>query len=814
MVVHVQAQNKDVIGSSINKNWCFLNNDINDSSGRIWVGWNPLNFSINLLHSASQAIFLEVTTCRNLKFVVTFVYGDNDNTNRVAIWNDLIAFSGGYDLPWVVLGDFNEILNFNERIGSNSSSSHISSMNHFNHCVEISQLFDLPFSGDFYTWSNKLIDPGRIMSKIDRVLANIEWTSVFTQSKDDFLAPGISDHSSMVVSVYEKRLHGPPPFRFFNYLTNEPDFLDIVRSVWEEKVNGNPMFILVSKLKKVKKRLITLRRERFVNVSEAVPEAKQEMINAQAAIQSNPLSASVDTEDKSVVRSGSPGINDPASDFIQFSKIVSTDDAARLISSISRDEIVHVLSCTGSSKAPGPDRFTSHFFKVCWFIVEADFIRAIQNFFTSFRLLGERQGPPRCALKIDIRKVYDTVSWDDVVLCLKRLGFPDIFISWIYNCISTAKFAVLVNGSPYGYFSSSRGLRQGCPLSPYLFVSVMEILSLSLKYQVDIRRYDIHPRYKLTNLTHLCFVDDILVFFKGSISASTSLKSAIDDFSQFSGLEINKSKTALYSSAVNPSELAQIVTCLDCSTDELPMRYLGVPLITSKLSYQNCLPLILKVSKRAKSWKSKKLSYAGRLFLIKIVLMRMIFFWLSCFILPKRVFKELNSIFKRFLWAGVDLGKTYHPIKWSVVCSTYNKGGLGVRDIHIANCAANLRHMWDIVSGKSTIWTTGFKKISSKGVVLRVNSREVVAATKGGVPAISVNAHELQGVELGFNLAIMRGFKKVHLAIDSMETNRAADCLASYHPPIKWVDIGVEDFSPELCEIIKEDSEGKLYPRS
>lgn len=111
------------------------------------------------------------------------------------------------------------------------------------------------------------------------------------------------------------------------------------------------------------------------------------------------------------------------------------------------------------------------------------------------------------------------------------MGVPDIFVTWIYTCISTEKFAVLVNGSPYGYFPSSRGLRQGCPLSPYLFVIVMEILSISLKYQVDIGRYELHPKCKVTKLTHLCFADDVLVFFKGSLSAAASLKSAIEDFS-------------------------------------------------------------------------------------------------------------------------------------------------------------------------------------------------------------------------------------------------------------------------------------------
>lgn len=138
---------------------------------------------------------------------------------------------------------------------------------------------------------------------------------------------------------------------------------------------------------------------------------------------------------------------------------------------------------------------------------------------------------------------------------------------------------------------------------------------------------------------------------------------------------------------------------------------------------------------------------------------------------------------------------------------------------------------------------------------MRDDSGEVIAAAKGGGPAISVNAHELQGIELGLNLAIVRDIKKAHLAIDSMfiyflltkkeftppwnliqiwrrverlktsfevlkisqiyrETNRAPDHLASFHLSSRWVDVAIKKFSIKLCKIIREDKDGKLYPRS
>ncbi|KAL0342564.1 UNVERIFIED_CONTAM: hypothetical protein Scaly_1919000 [Sesamum calycinum] len=96
-----------------------------------------------------------------------------------------------------------------------------------------------------------------------------------------------------------------------------------------------------------------------------------------------------------------------------------------------------------------------------------------------------RQGlPMRCALKVDLRKAYDTVEWDFLSAVLQLFGFPGTFIGWVEECVTTPMFSVCINGNPHGFFKGARGLRQGDPMSPFLFVLIMEMTSFYCKADV------------------------------------------------------------------------------------------------------------------------------------------------------------------------------------------------------------------------------------------------------------------------------------------------------------------------------------------
>ncbi|XP_026459483.1 uncharacterized protein LOC113360158 [Papaver somniferum] len=441
---HVQSQNKDRIRRVIRPDWQFI-----DNNSKILLGFGLGG------------------TLQQFQFLLFMLQISNDPQVRKLLWVDILNFSSTNSHPLLLVGEFNSILFPHEKVdGIVTSNNYL----YFWNCTQDSFLFDLAYSGCFHTWKNGHTDDNRILSKLDRAMVNMEWVTRFSDSKAVFLEAGISDHSSMVVSIFEDRVHGPPPFKFYNFMTEEPDFLNLVREVWEEPVRGNPMFVFITKLKKVKSRIIQWKRERFKNIPALVEIAKDELCTIQKHIQQFPMCVeSAQHENLAIKKYAKSSFVDDSEflDSLKFENLLKDEHKCDLIKPVTRDEVVLALSTIGSSKAPGTDGFSSWFFKSCWSVLGDDFTAPVQNFFKHSKLLKEHVlgglisanqfafisgreiqdnvlvahellrnyhrtvGSPRCTLKIDIKKGYDTVSWKVVILALQQFGFPPMFIEWI-----------------------------------------------------------------------------------------------------------------------------------------------------------------------------------------------------------------------------------------------------------------------------------------------------------------------------------------------------------------------------------------------
>ncbi|KAL0401950.1 UNVERIFIED_CONTAM: Retrovirus-related Pol polyprotein from type-2 retrotransposable element R2DM [Sesamum latifolium] len=296
--------------------------------------------------------------------------------------------------------------------------------------------------------------------------------------------------------------------------------------------------------------------------------------------------------------------------------IISEEEGGQLLRHVTPDEVKQAVFDIDEAKAPGPDSYSSgRMLKQ----VNATLLSLIpKELFTGY---NQQHLPLRCALKVDIRKAYDTVEWDFLMAVLRLFGFPSLFISWIEECVTMPSFSVCLNGSPHGFFKGARGLWQGDPMSPYLFVLVME----------------------------LGFADDLLLFSRADECSVHIFKRGLTVFAALSGLHVNPQKSHLIVSRSAAAIRDTLLSILDYQEGFLPLWYLGLPLLASRLSIADYKPLLLNIDSRIKGWDGIMLSFAGRVQLIKSVLLALHVYWAMVFILPKTIIRKIEKRLHLFL---------------------------------------------------------------------------------------------------------------------------------------------------------------------
>ncbi|KAL8098626.1 hypothetical protein AgCh_031406 [Apium graveolens] len=320
-----------------------------------------------------------------------------------------------------------------------------------------------------------------------------------------------------------------------------------------------------------------------------------------------------------------------------------------------------------------------------------------------FRGYQRDTGTPKCALKIDLYKAFDSIRWDFILAALSKMKFPLEFIHWITECITTTRFSVKVNGGLSGYFKGAKGLRQGDPLSQYLLTIGLNVLSCMLSNTS--REFNYHWKCKGMKLSHLFFADDVLLFSRGDKGSITHIMNYLDSVSTMSGLQ--------------PSIHKSTVFLCNCTTDvvdwfdlkfgnphgSLPVKFLGVPLISSQLSINDYRPLIEKLLQRIDSWTTIFLSLAGRVQFIKTVLNAIPGFWTNHFMLPKSVHKYIRQMLSKFLWKGDSTKKGGAKISWINLTLPRSEGGIGLRDPEEWNKVQLLFQLCKVVRRAPSLWS-------------------------------------------------------------------------------------------------------------
>ncbi|GJT00162.1 sodium/hydrogen exchanger 6 [Tanacetum coccineum] len=492
--------------------------------------------------------------------------------------------------PWVLLGDFNDALNLEDH--SSSGYEPNTAMREFKEYVQAME--------------------------IDRIMGNLQFNEDFPGSFVIFQPYHILDHSLCVLRI-PTRLKGlKSPFcKLLHNHGNLHEHVNKIRVELDEAHKAIDRDPSLSTLRKEHAHYLLafkeaqLDEERFLKQKAKVPGAFVNHYNQFL---------------------GAKGATNHLDDHGLFIRILDTSKADFMVRDVTNDEVKSVIFSMGDDRATGPDRIS-------------DNILLMQELMRNYH---RRHGPPRCAFKVDIQKAYDTVDWKFLESILVGFGFHPKMVQWIMVCVSGASYSISVNGNLHGWFKGKRGLRQGDPLSPYLFTLVMEILNLMLQRRVhNSDEFQYHHLCDQERIINLCFSDDLFLFSRGHLSLVSVIMDALEEFKQVSGLVPSIPKSTTFFCNV-PNAKAFILNSMPFAEGALSVRYLGVPLISSRLLYLGCKILVEKLESRVNDWRNKFLSLAGQ------------------------------QLMHGFLWCQGEMKKGKAKVAWDSVYMPKHEGGLKV----------------------------------------------------------------------------------------------------------------------------------------
>ena len=304
------------------------------------------------------------------------------------------------------------------------------------------------------------------------------------------------------------------------------------------------------------------------------------------------------------------------------------------------------------------------------------------------------------ALKLDMSKAYDRVEWNYLQAVLSKMGFDQRVIKLFMSCISSVRYKITHAGRNFGNITPERGLRQGDPLSSYLFLICIEGLTALLNdFENKKMLKGIKVARSAPSISHMFFADDSYIFCKANVESAENIIHLLQIFERASGQQINVDKSSVFFSKNTPSRLKNdLCHRLRFKEANDGSLYLGLPNIIGRNKSAIFGYLKEKLQDRTQGWDKKTLSKGGKEVLLKTVAQTLPNYAMSVFLLPLDLCQQLERLMCKFWWkTNSKKERSIHWQSWSNMCKRKSYGGMGFRSIRDFNLALLGNQGWRLL---------------------------------------------------------------------------------------------------------------------
>nr|XP_023887252.1 uncharacterized protein LOC111999356 [Quercus suber] len=540
------------------------------------------------------------------------------------------------------MGDFNELLHANEKEGGNARPE--GQMKMFRDTINSCELRDIGYHGSDFTWCQKLGTKGWVRERLDRAFVSTDWAGIFPTTRLLHVANSVSDHCILILmsaKPMERRIKGKKPFRFESMWLRDERCSGVVNEAWEKGRIGGNDWPLLQCLEECRALLTEWNKHSFGHVGKQITvlQRKIQMLENMRGCEA------------------------------------TLEDIYALKKELNRwlfmeEDMWHQRSRNNWLRAG--DKNTTFFH-----------IKASNR--------RQRNHIKRPVVDEELLEAIHTKVTDRMNEALIR-NFNAQEVEKALQQMHPLKAPgpdVKINGQPCGKLHPTRGLRQGDPLSPYLFLICAEGLSALLHNAVQWKKLKgVAASARGPKVSHLFFADDSIIFGQATREDAAEIQRLLQVYEASSGQQLNRNKTSLFFSPNTEVGIREDVKNMFGADVIKPHEsYLGLPSLVGRSKFNSFAQLKQRVANKVSGWKEKLLTNAGKEILIKVVAQAVPSYTMSCFLLPNKLCDDLTGMTRKFWWGQANKERKLAWLSWEKLCMPKDRGGLGFRDLKLFNIA-------------------------------------------------------------------------------------------------------------------------------